>query len=352
MRLLGILSMYIALIYGSVIYGQPKHYAIHTVAFYNLENLFDTIANPATNDQEWTPEGKKHWNSQKYRQKLANLSSVILDIGSLENKNAPTLLGCCEIENRTVLEDLIHQPLLQHLDYGIIHFDSPDKRGIDVALMYQKKFFRPTSYANIPLYIYKNQPKTDPISPKRVFTRDQLLISGFLEDEPIHIIVNHWPSRSGGQKRSSPYREAAGRLNRKIIDSLQHLNPHAKIITLGDLNDGPTNQSIKKGVGASGNKQHTAAQGIYNPFENMAKRGLGTIAYRDSWDIFDQIMLSEPFINQNYSGYQYWKAGIYNKPFLVQQTGKYKGYPKRNSAGQVGYSDHFPVYLYLIKQIH
>ena len=189
------------------------------------------------------------------------------------------------------------------IDYGIIHFDSPDKRGIDVALLFQKKHFKPTSYANIPLYIYKKQIQNQESAStsgeleddgevntytNRVFTRDQLLITGFLDDEEINIIVNHWPSRSGGEKKSSPFREAAGALNRKIIDSLQKINPNAKVITLGDLNDGPFNNSIRKVLGAKAKKEEVPELGIYNPFEEMAKKGLGTIAYRDSCDIFDQ----------------------------------------------------------------
>lgn len=357
MRFLHYFLFVLLLLVSPEIWGQQKKYSIHTVGFYNLENLFDTINNPAVNDDEWTPQGGRHWSNSKYQQKLKNLSEVLMQIGSTNNKNAPTLIGCCEIENRGVLEDLLKQPNLIDVDYGIIHFDSPDKRGIDVALLYQKKYFRPTDYANIPLYVYKKDPELfemegDTTTSNRVFTRDQLLITGFLEGEEISIIVNHWPSRSGGEKRSSPFREAAGALNKKIIDSLQKINPLAKVITMGDLNDGPTNKSVKKAVGAIGKRKNVGEMGIYNPFENMAKRGLGTIAYRDSWDIFDQIMLTQPFIDSDFTKYQFWKAGIYNKPFLIQAAGKYKGYPKRNSNNDAGYSDHFPVYIYLIKEVN
>jgi hypothetical protein len=349
-------------------FSQQKNYLIHTVAFYNFENLFDTINNPNTNDDEWTPNGAQRWTSRKYHQKLENLSRVLFEIGSAENSNSPTFVGCSEIENRGVLEDLIKQSKIINKDYGIIHFDSPDKRGIDVALLFQKKYFRPTSYANIPLYIYKNDSKTRITSKlksdeetddddgeintydNRVFTRDQLLVTGFLDNEEINIIVNHWPSRSGGEKKSSPYREAAGALNRKIIDSLQKINPNAKVITLGDLNDGPFNNSVKKVLGAKAQKQEVPQLGIYNPFEEMAKKGLGTIAFRDSWDIFDQIMVTQTLIKNDFSTFQYWKSGIYNKSFLVQNSGQYKGYPKRHSATEVGFSDHFPVYIYLIKE--
>lgn len=349
--------------------AQSKTFVIHTVAFYNFENLFDTINDPITHDEEWTPTGTQHWNSKKYRQKLENLTRVLSEIGSAENSNGPTFIGGVEIENRSVLEDLIKQPKLIDKDYGIAHFDSPDKRGIDVALLYQKKHFQPTSFSNIPLYVYKKaQPvleesKADAtenletedvieVSTKnyRVYTRDQLLVTGFLNGEEIHILVNHWPSRSGGEKKSSPFREAAGALNRKIMDSLQRINPNAKIITMGDLNDGPFNNSIKKALGAKGKIKNVQALGIYNPFEEMANKGLGTIAYRDAWDVFDQVMVSESLLQKDYKTFQYWKAGIYNKPFLMQKSGKYKGYPLRHSFTEIGFSDHFPVYIYLIRE--
>jgi hypothetical protein len=348
--------------------GQQKKYAIHTVAFYNFENLFDTINDPATNDDEWTPKGAQHWTSKKYNQKLHNLSRVLLQVGSSENANSPTFIGCSEIENRGVLEDLIKESNIVNKEYGIIHFDSPDKRGIDVALLYQKQYFRPTTYTNIPLIVYRKEAvkKVDSKAEaeeklddtlqisnysNRVFTRDQLLVTGFLDGEEINIIVNHWPSRSGGEKKSSPFREAAGALNRTIIDSLQRINPMAKVITMGDLNDGPYNKSVKIALGAKAIKTDVLPFGIYNPFEEMAKRGLGTIAFRDSWDIFDQIMVSQSLVQQNFATFKYWKAGIYNKPFLIQTSGQYKGYPKRHSETEVGFSDHFPVYIYLIKEV-
>ncbi len=345
------------------IFGQAKKYRIHTVAFYNFENLFDTINDPATFDEDWTPAGSQHWTYEKYQKKLNNLSRVLSEIGSSENPDSPTFIGGCEIENRGVLEDVIQQPKLVDKEYGIIHFDSPDKRGIDVALLYRKRYFQPTTYTNIPLYVYQKETKakidsdekTDDVlevssKNKRVYTRDQLLVTGFLEGEEIHLIINHWPSRSGGEQRSSPFRETAGKLNRKIMDSLQQINPNAKIITMGDLNDGPYNTSVKIALGAKAKKAEAPQFGIYNPFEEMAKKGMGTIAHRDAWDIFDQIMVSETLLKTDYSSWQYWKAGIYNKPFLVQTSGQFKGYPLRHSATEIGFSDHFPVYIYLIKE--
>ncbi len=348
--------------------AQEKKYRVHTVAFYNFENLFDTINNP-NNDDEWTPNGLQRWTSKKYNQKLENLSRVLMQIGTNEQqKEAPTFIGCSEVENRGVLEDLVKQPNLAKSDYGIVHFESPDKRGIDVGFLYLKKYFKPTIFTNIPLLVYRNKnatikqetgspedkSETDKIevtTNKRVFTRDILLVTGFLDGEEITILVNHWPSRAGGEKKSSPFREAAGRLNRKIMDSIYKVNPNAKIITMGDLNDGTSNKSVKEGIGAKLKKSEVKRFGVYNPFEQMAKEGNATLFYRDAGDIFDQILVSETLIQQDYSSFRYWKAGIFNKPFMIENTGQYKGYPLRHSANEVGFSDHFPVYLYLIKEI-
>ena len=363
MRICPILCCLLFSVLSSNTFGQSKKFRIHTLAFYNFENLFDTINDPDTFDEDWTPKGSQYWTYEKYQKKLNNLSRVLSEIGSSENPDAPTFIGGCEIENRGVLEDLIRHPNLVDKEYGIIHFDSPDKRGIDVALLYRQGYFQPTTYSNIPLYVFQGTSKsklekeenTDDIivvssKNKRVYTRDQLLVSGFLEGEEIHLIVNHWPSRSGGEKRSSPFREAAGALNKKIIDSLQQINPNAKVITMGDLNDGPYNSSVKIALGAKAKRTDVPKFGIYNPFEAMQKQGKGTIAHRDAWDIFDQIMVSESLLKSDYSSFQFWKAGIYNKSFLVQTSGQFKGYPLRHSVTEIGFSDHFPVYIYLIKE--
>lgn len=342
---------------------QTKKYIIHTVMFYNFENFFDTI-NQSNFDEEWLPKGVKNWTSKKYQQKLHNLSKVLFEVGNSDNPhNSPTLIGGAEIENRGVLEDLIKEPLLKDKDYGIIHFDSPDKRGIDVALLYQKNHFKPTSYKNIPLLIYKTKKQKknqetiikdslNVFNQKRVYTRDILLVTGLLDGEEINVLVNHWPSRSGGQKKSSPYREAAGILNKKIIDSLHIINPNAKVILMGDLNDSPDNKSIKSGLEAKRFKEEVPPNGIYNPFEELSHNGEATIFYRDAGDIFDQIMVSKSLILNSFSSFQYWKSGIFNKSFLVQQSGQFKGYPKRTTPTEVGFSDHFPVYIYLIKEVN
>lgn len=344
-------------------YSQKK-YSIHTIAFYNVENLFDTKDDPYTFDEEFLPTGSMNWTDKNYKKKLDMLSYSISQIGTAENKNSPTILGVCEVENKEVLEDLVLHDNIIDKGYKIVHFNSPDKRGIDVGLLYQEKYFTPTSFINIPLYIYedpqynfkKMEPTINPVTQektyasKRIFTRDQLLVTGLLEGEEVHVIVNHWPSRSGGEEKSSPNRKAAGTLNRTIVDSLYKINPNAKIITMGDLNDGPYNESVIDKLKAKGNRLSVLSKELYNPFYEMQKSGIGTLAYRDAWDLFDQIIISEPLIKKDFSSFRYWKAGVFNKAFLTQKDGQYKGYPLRNNNGEVGYSDHFPVYLYLIKE--
>lgn len=328
---------------------EKRNYKINTVAFYNLENLFDYEDDPITFDDDRTPSGKDHWTKEIYEAKLKNMAQVISEIGADITGTAPALIGVCETENRRVLEDLVNQDALLLHNYGIIQFDSPDRRGIDVALLYQKRVFTPTHYKAIPLYIYDD----NDIS-KRVYTRDQLLVSGMLDGELIHLIVNHWPSRSGGEARSRPKRIKAAKLNKQIIDSLFSNDPYAKIITMGDLNDDPTSPSVKDYLKAKKKKENLHIKELYNPMEQMHKKGMGTLAYRDAWNLFDQMIISTELTKEDYSSYRFYKAGIYNKSYLANPRGRYKGYPYRSYADggfTGGYSDHFPVYLYLIKEI-
>lgn len=342
-------------------FAQQKKYKIHTVAFYNTENLYDAVDDPSVNDADFLPDGAESWTEEKYKTKLQNIAKVISEIGVGENPDMPVIVGLAEIENRGVLEDLVKQQTIVESGYGIIHFESPDRRGIDVGLLYQKKHFKPASYKKVPLVITsgkvteenKEEDKNQSvdISSKRIFTRDILLVSGLLDGEEMHFIVNHWPSRSGGEKKSRPYREAAAVLNKKIVDSLYNINPDARIIMMGDFNDGSKEDSFKKILLTNGRKDNIKHLALYNPMEDMEEKGIGSVAYKDAWSIFDQMIVSEPLIRKDFSGYRLWKAGIFKMPYLVQQTGSYKGYPLRNANGEVGYSDHFPVYLYLIKEM-
>lgn len=327
---------------------EKKAYKVNTIAFYNLENLFDTENDPLTYDDDRTPDGKDHWTEEIYQDKLKNMAKVMAEIGAEVSGSAPTIIGVCETENRKVLEDLVNQETLVEQDYGIIQFDSPDRRGIDVALLYKKKLFTPTHYKAKELLIYDDNDKS-----KRVFTRDQLVVSGVLDGEKIHLIVNHWPSRSGGEKRSRSKRIKAAKLNRQIIDSIFSDDPYAKIITMGDLNDDPSNTSVKDHLNAKRKTSELGIKELYNPMEDLAKQGYGSLAYRDSWNLFDQIIISTELTKKDFSSYRFYQAGIYNKTYLVNAHGRYKGYPYRSFASGSytgGYSDHFPVYIYLVKE--
>lgn len=335
--------------------AQEKQYKPYTVAFYNVENLFDTINDMGKGDDEFLPNGTQAWTGEKYRRKLANLARVLSEIGTGENTDAPAIIGLCEIENRRVLEDLVKQPALLEKDYGIIHFDSRDSRGTDVALLYSKKHFRPVSSQNIPLIIKDTimQPETGRKkrpNPPGLFTRDQLLVTGLLDGEPVHVIVNHWPSRYGGIKKSNPNRLAAAALNRRIVDSLYKRDPKARIVTMGDFNDGPGDESIAKTLGAKGYKDKVAPGGLFNPMWALWKKGEGSVAYKDAWDLYDQVIVSEPLISPG-GQLHLWKAGIFIRDYMAQPSGRYKGYPLRNANGEAGYSDHFPVYIYLVKEV-
>lgn len=324
-----------------------KDYKAITVAFYNLENLFDYEDDPLTFDEDRTPNGKDHWTKEIYGAKLANMARAISEIGVDETGTSPTIIGVSEIENRRVLEDLLNQPPLRDKNYGIVHFESPDRRGIDVALLYEKQIFTPTKYKAFELLLYDDNDRT-----KRIYTRDQLLVSGMLDGEKIHVIVNHWPSRSGGEERSRPKRIKAAKLNKRIIDSLYSENPYAKIITMGDLNDDPTSPSVKEILDTKENRKNLNMKSLYNPMEEMFKKGMGTLAYRDAWNLFDQIILSAELMKKDFSTYRFYKAGIFNKKYLETPSGQYKGYPFRSFVNGYtgGYSDHFPVYVLLLKE--
>lgn len=337
----------LCLLFLSLNAQEKRDYHIETIAFYNVENLFDTIDDTLTFDDDRTATGKDVWSEEKYRKKINNISRVLSEIGSGVNPKPPVIIGLCEIENRTVLEDLIAHPNLSEYKYGIIHFDSPDERGVDVALLYLTQHFIPLEAKNRKLMLYEADN-----SGKRDYTRDQLLVTGLLHGEELNFIVNHWPSRGGGEAKSAYKREKAAYLNKRIIDSLVRVNPEAKIISMGDFNDDPTNKSFKKVLKTEGDKSKLSDNSLYNPMEVMVKSGKGSLAYRDSWNLFDQIYMTANLADSRENGFKFYKAGIFNKPYLITQSGQFKGYPFRTygySGYEGGYSDHFPVYIYLIR---
>jgi len=264
--------------------GQTQ-YHIRTIAFYNVENLFDTKNDTLTFDDDRTPKGKDRWTLIRYQKKLRHIAQVLSEIGLDQSGSSPDIIGLCEIENRKVIEDLIRQRFMKDKNYGIVHFDSPDERGIDVALLYKKKAFLPTSSVSHRLVLVD----TDDI---RNYTRDQLVVGGLLDDEQFYFTVNHWPSRSGGIVRSKPNRLAAAKLNKRIIDSILSIDSAAKIISMGDLNDDPTDDSLKKIIRAKEDILKIEKGDLFNPMIKLYKKGMGTLAYKDNWNLFDQLFFT------------------------------------------------------------
>ena len=259
---------------SNVLFSQKK-YEIRTVAFYNLENLFDTENDTLINDEASPIMEIKEGREAIYKKKLNNMAKVISEIGIAESKNSPVMLGVAEVENKKVLEDLISTDYLKDNNYEIIHYDSPDLRGIDVAFLYQPNYFKPTHSETFELKLWDEEGK-------RIFTRDQLLVSGYLDDELVHVIVNHWPSRRGGEEKSRHKREKAAYLNTQIIAKVRENDPNAKIIIMGDLNDDPTNSSLKTVLKTKSKKANVKEGDIYNPTEDMFRRGQNTLVYRDN----------------------------------------------------------------------
>lgn len=326
---------------------EKKEYYVSGIGFYNLENLFDTILDLDPNkilQDDFTPEGPKAWTSERYHEKLNNLARVISELGTEISPDGVAILGVSEVENKEVLEDLVKEEKIKSRNYQIVHHESPDRRGIDVGFLYNPNYFKVESSQTYALKMPNDS---------NFFTRDQLVVNGYLNGEMIHVIVAHWPSRSGGEKRSAPKRNAAGELARTIIDSIQNVEPDAKILFMGDLNDDPINASVKKYLNTSAVKEETQKDQLYNPWENFYKKGIGTLAYRDTWNLFDQIILSPGLIDEDYSTFKFHSAKVYNKGYMKQSSGRYAGYPLRSYAGgayTAGYSDHFPVYVFLIKE--
>lgn len=319
---------------------------VAAIGFYNLENLFDTENDTLIDDEEFLPEGGRSWTLEKYNEKSANMADIISKLGLDLCPSGLSILGVAEIENRKVLEDLVRQPAVKNRNYQIIHHDSPDKRGVDVALLYNPSHFKVLEHKAVPLIDFENG--------ERRYTRDILFVKGILDNtDTLYITVNHWPSRGGGEKQTAPYRNHGAAVNRHLYDSLRTINTTVNFVVMGDLNDNPDDESITAYLRAKLKLKDVKEQDLYNPFYEMYRRGLGSNAYRDTWSLFDQIIFSHDLM-ENQTGYKFYKAFVFNKEFLTTASGKYKGYPFRTfnfDNYQGGYSDHFPSYIYLIKAI-
>lgn len=325
--------------------AQEQQYQVNLVGFYNLENLFDTLDTPDKHDMEFTPSGSKAYNTEIYLDKLSKLDKVISQIGTNLSPDGLAVLGVCEVENRKVLEDLVTQKGIASRDYQIVHHETNDFRGIDNGLLYNPKYFKVLDSRAVEVEL----PEVDG---KKRYTRDILHVSGVLSGEKVHILVNHWPSRSGGEKKSAPKRAAAAKTCRTIVDEIYESEPDAQIIVMGDLNDDPHNKSVTRHLRAKYDKDYITENDLYNPFYNMHKGGDGTLCYRGNWNLFDQIIVSEDLMNEE--GFYYKKAFIFKKNWMFTKEGQYKDYPLRTFGGSEylgGYSDHLPTYIVLVKKI-
>jgi len=318
----------------------------YKVMFYNLENFFDTIDDPEVLDDEFTPEGSKRWNSIRYRRKLGNIERVLSDLASFDGI-CPAVIGVAEVETRSVLEDLVAAPRLAPAGYRIVHYDSPEARGVDVAFLYRPDLFR----------LEGSRPVRTVVPTLPHFrTRDILTMWGTIEEEPFFFMAAHWPSRRGGKQASEFKRIAAGEQMRRIADSVLQANPATRIVAMGDFNDDPIDPSVAEGLGARAKIRELAEGGFYNPFNEVYKAGMGTLAYDGAWNLFDNIVVSGnlapcsdgPFRLRRAPGSKFY-GHIFSRPYMIQSSGRYRGYPLRTYVGnnfQGGYSDHFPVCIY------
>lgn len=321
----------------TMVYSQETRETL--IAFYNVENLFSPY-HTENSEPSRSVYDQPEWDQRRYTIKLRNLGRVISALGGLHGKPGPDLLGLAEVENAGVLHDLITNDALNDADYAMVHKDSPDHRGIDVALIYRRSSFIPHHTTTHTLRIYNEEGY-------RLHTRDLLVVSGYLEEELIHILVNHWPSRRGGKEQSARLRSGAAQLNRRAIDSLKHLYSEPFLITMGDFNDDPTDPSMYYTLRGR-NKASDSLGTLFNPMLDLFRRGFGSLAYRDRWHLFDQILLSGKKISNQGRPYAYKKAGIFMPAWLRSSRGAYRGYPLRTYIGRTytgGYSDHFPVYV-------
>jgi endonuclease/exonuclease/phosphatase family metal-dependent hydrolase len=375
---------------------QGKLRKVATVGFLNVENLWDTIKsadyidgtmdikNPAFhrsipldsvkfleaekyegvwNDEslkgkkavryqsgsdEFTPSSGKNYNTKIYKQKLANEAKVISEMGAQYTKTAPAIVGLIEVENRQVIENLIQQPALAKYNYGIVHYNSYDYRGIDVALIYQKKRFTVTNSEKKELKVYNEEGR-------REYTRDILVVSGLLDNEKVTIFMNHWPSRRGGEAASLPKRNAAAQLLKKQMDSVRTADPTVKLFAMGDFNDDPVSSSLKNHLKAQANPKDLSDT---NPYLNLMyplyKKGVASLAYQDAPNLFDQIIVSQNLTSKEVTKeYSIYKTEVFAPPYLVNKEGNYRGYPFRSWNGDQftgGYSDHFPAFVVLQKE--
>lgn len=311
------------------------------IMFYNVENLFDTIDNPDKSDEEFLPDGVRNWGGYRFYIKLQRLSQVIVAAG--EN-GFPAVIGMCEIENQQVLESLIHFTPLKKINYGIVHHESPDSRGIDVAMLYRKDMFLPHFYRAIKV--------SDPADPSFT-TRDILYVKGLLGTDTMHFFVNHWPSKYGGVSATKPRRALAASVLRAQTDSLLACNPLANIVIMGDLNDSPSDKSVVEVLGAKPVGKPSPS-GLYNLAYPLAKKGIGTNKYRSKWDLIDQFIVSRNLVSKGGMASHPDAFSVFSPSYLLVKDENNLGEKLNRTFVGVkyngGFSDHLPILLDLRKK--
>lgn len=328
--------------------AAQKKFSVYGVGFYNLENLFDTCHDEGKNDYQYLPNGSYKWTGLKYKHKLRNMSRALADMATDKLPGVGcAVIGVSEVENSKALDDLVAQEPLKARGYTYAHIEGPDRRGVDCAMLYNPQLFKIRDMKLVP-YV----PELAKDSAYK--TRGFLTVSGDMAGEHVTVVVCHWPSRFAG----SYYREIAGRQVRALKDSLLRDDPKTKVFVMGDMNDDPTNKSMKDELRARGEIKDVKDGDMYNPWYNLlVKEGIGTLTYQGSWNLFDQIVMTPNLLNRDggkdYSELKFWRHEIFKRDYLFQTDGKYKGNPKRTHAGGAwldGYSDHLPVIVYLVKE--
>lgn len=331
--------------------GGPKRYVL---GFYNVENLFDTYHDDGKNDYEFLPDGKNKWTEPKYEKKLHNIATVIRAMAD-ENKAYHAVLGLSEVENRHVLEDLVNQPEIEVANYQIVHYDGPDRRGVDVALLYRPEYFTVEESKSIP-FDFNSTAITftmDKEGQDYFRTRDILMVRGLLDGEMFAFFVAHLPSRIGGKGQDLRSRGAEIIYEHSL--KLMEEYPGIKIMVMGDMNDNPTDESMVKYMHGKETIAEVGKYDFFSPFLSMLKAGYGSLAYRGTWNIYDIILVNEamanapkgtlkiqPIVKKKYYG------RVFSQPFMTQQEGQYKGTPFRTFSNGTfigGYSDHYPTYI-------
>ncbi|MGC9374099.1 MAG: endonuclease [Bacteroidales bacterium] len=326
---------------GKNIYAQYTEDA-YKIMFYNVENLFDTENDSLKNDEEFLPSGDRYWTKSKYFNKLNNIYKVIIAVGEW---NPPAIIGICEIENRKVLSDLVTKTPLVKFEYQIVHHESPDRRGIDVGLLYRDELFKPL-YDQAIAVNFSDNPDYK--------TRDILYVKGIANNtDTLHIFVNHWPSRWGGQLESEGNRVTAAQTLKNTVDSIFNRNPYSNIIITGDFNDTPINKSLKEVLQAELNFESIKHNRLYNASYYLQQtQNIGSHKYQGEWAMLDQFIISGFLLNEKNDLYTTLDdIHVFNKDFLLEPDESFYGYkPNRTFIGYKyngGYSDHLPIYLIL-----